>query len=144
MKYRTPNSSKYMNGEDLVNIENKVNESKNLYVDEIRHAYDDMPNVDRAKKKYHSYFVIYIVFLVLAIVFVVCPIIAIAIALPHVDAHAHWFEIMLRICGIVAIIGIAFFFISRAAHGDMLKCRAVILSENDKPKDAISAEETNE
>lgn len=121
--------------------ENKINEARNGYVTEHNNAYNVLPDVERAKRKIKFYKVIRLISLILGILFVVAPIIAILVALPHVDAHAKWFEALLRICFVVFIVGIISLFICRAAHVDVGKCRLVILAQKDEKEQNSPSEE---
>lgn len=132
-KYGSPTDNPYF---FYLQQENKIDEAKNGYVTEYSNAYNALPDVERAKKKIKFYKVIRIVSLIVGILFVVAPITAILVALPHVDAHSEWFLVLLRISFVVILVGIISLFICRAAHVDIGKCRHVILSQDDdKEKD---------
>ena len=118
-------------------LEERQKDYKEGIVTERRDAYTTLPDVERAKRKVHFYTIIRNVFLVLGIVFAVAPIITIAIAFPHVDAHSTWFPPLLAACGLVFVIGFSFLLVSRSAHVDLTKCRLVILSQEDEVENNV-------
>ena len=113
-------------------LDERQKEYKEGLVAERRDAYITLPDVERAKRKIRFYTRIRNIFLVLGIIFAVAPIITIAIAFPRVTAHSAWFPPLLAGCALVFLIGFSFLLVSRSAHVDLVKCRLVILSQEDE------------
>ena len=118
-------------------LDERQKEYKEGLVTERRDAYTTLPDVERAKRKIRFYKRIRNIFLVLGIIFAVAPIITIAIAFPHVTAHSAWFPPLLAGCALVLLIGFSFLLVSRSAHVDLVKCRLVILSQEDEVESNI-------
>ena len=118
-------------------LDERQKEYKEGLVTERRDAYTTLPDVERAKRKIRFYTRIRNIFLVLGIIFAVAPIITIAIAFPRVTAHSSWFPPLLAGCALVFLIGFSFLLVSRSAHVDLVKCRLVILSQEDEVESNI-------
>ena len=125
------NAERYSKNYQASNIENKIDETKNGYVDHYRQAYTNLPSLEQAQKRVGVYKVLRIVLLVVGILFTIAPIVVSLIALRTFDEYSQTQSIILAICLFVFVLGIVSLFFCRAVYIDYGKCQTVILSQND-------------
>ena len=125
------NAERYSKNYQASNIENKIDETKNGYVDHYRQAYTNLPSLEQAQKRIGVYKVLRIVLLVLGIVLVITPIVVASIVLRTIDEYSETQSIILGACLFMFVLGVVSLFFCRAVHIDYGKCQMVILSQND-------------
>ena len=125
------NAERYSKNYQASNIENKIDETKNGYVDHYRQAYTNLPSLEQAQKRIGVYKVLRIVLLVLGIVLVITPIVIASIVLRTLDEYSETQSIILGACLFMFVLGVVSLFFCRAVHIDYGKCQMVILSQND-------------
>ena len=125
------NAERYSKNYQASNIENKIDETKNGYVDHYRQAYTNLPSLEQAQKRIGVYKVLRIVLLVLGIVLVITPIVVASIVLRTLDEYSETQSIILGACLFMFVLGVVSLFFCRAVHIDYGKCQMVILSQND-------------
>lgn len=125
------NAERYSKNYQASNIENKIDETKNGYVDHYRQAYTNLPSLEQAQKRIGIYKVLRIVLLVLGIVLVITPIVVASIVLRTLDEYSETQSIILGACLFMFVLGVVSLFFCRAVHIDYGKCQMVILSQND-------------
>ena len=125
------NAERYSKNYQASNIENKIDETKNGYVDHYRQAYTNLPSLEQAQKRIGVYKVLRIVLLVLGIVLVITPIVVASIVLRTLDEYSETQSIILGACLFMFVLGVVSLFFCRAVHIAYGKCQMVILSQND-------------
>ena len=125
------NAERYSKNYQASNIENKIDETKNGYVDYYCQACTNLPSLEQAQKRVGVYKVLRIVLLVVGILFTIAPIVVSSIALRTFDEYSQTQSIILAVCLFVFVLGVVSLLFCRAVHIDYGKCQTVILSQND-------------